>query len=667
VNPLGGSRVSPGVPPLTASRRRFGPDSWAAVLVGLLLLAVPGAAQAALPDGRAYELVSPAEKLGTDINGEPRFSQLLFMPIASSAGDAVAFTAFDALPGSASNGIVNAFRATRGANGWTTEALNSPMGPASFLNLSVVSALDLGLRSYVQAGPLGPPLTPDAAEGISNLYFHDGGGYRLITVGAPASDRGFVSEVLGRSDDLSHVVFTSSRRLGGEGPAGISPLLYDWSPASGRPTLVGRMPNGSIPASPVTLAQPPGIFVGAQHWNPVSANGSRIFFVVAPSAPDRQLFVRIDGSTTRQVSASKRVPVDPVGRRAANFRFAAADGSRAFFTSAEKLTNDATAGIGGGEDLYRYDVARDSLTDLTVDAADARGAEVLGVLGGARDGSRLYFVARGVLAPGGVAGGTNLYLWTDDGSAKGAITRVATGVSSSNWSSDSETFSSRLTSRVTPDGAHLLFESTASLTGYPNAGHFEAYLFEVGGGLTCVSCNPAGTPASVDAFAVGTGDTVALARTLSDDGRRVYFSSAERLVEADRNQVLDAYQYDAETDRLALISAGTGEHPSAFADATPSGSDVHFTTRDRLVGIDRDDSYDVYDARVGGGIAAQNPPPVAECAGALCRDPFGPVPPALLPGSLVPRASPSPKPHRKRKAHRKRRHGGRVIPREVRP
>ena len=58
---------------------------------------------------------------------------------------------------------------------------------------------------------------------------------------------------------------------------------------------------------------------------------------------------------------------------------------------------------------------------------------------------------------------------------------------------------------------------------------------------------------------------------------------------------------------LYLISTGQSAQPSYFGDASTDGTDVFFFTRQSLVGQDQDENYDVYDARVNGGIAAQNP------------------------------------------------------------
>ena len=61
------------------------------------------------------------------------------------------------------------------------------------------------------------------------------------------------------------------------------------------------------------------------------------------------------------------------------------------------------------------------------------------------------------------------------------------------------------------------------------------------------------------------------------------------------------------------------------SDASANGDDAFFLTRQQLVGIDTDDSVDLYDARVGGGLASQNPPPPPPpCQGDDCQPPATP-------------------------------------------
>jgi hypothetical protein len=77
---------------------------------------------------------------------------------------------------------------------------------------------------------------------------------------------------------------------------------------------------------------------------------------------------------------------------------------------------------------------------------------------------------------------------------------------------------------------------------------------------------------------------------------------------------------------LYLISTGESGDPSYFGDASADGSNVFFFTRQSLVNQDRDENDDLYDARVEGGIAAQNQPPPVSCTGEGCLGPVDPSP-----------------------------------------
>ena len=77
-----------------------------------------------------------------------------------------------------------------------------------------------------------------------------------------------------------------------------------------------------------------------------------------------------------------------------------------------------------------------------------------------------------------------------------------------------------------------------------------------------------------------------------------------------------------------LLSGGTSDDQSFFIDASANGDDVFFMTRGQLVPQDRDGSFEVYDARVGGGFSAVAAP---VCTGADCQG----APPAS-PGFATP-------------------------------
>src|SRR3978361_1818936 len=68
-----------------------------------------------------------------------------------------------------------------------------------------------------------------------------------------------------------------------------------------------------------------------------------------------------------------------------------------------------------------------------------------------------------------------------------------------------------------------------------------------------------------------------------------------------------------------LISPGNAPLESILADISEDGRDVFFTTAQKLVGQDNDESPDIYDARIGGGLASQNPPPALQCLRDDCK------------------------------------------------
>jgi Divergent InlB B-repeat domain len=359
-----------------------------------------------------------------------------------------------------------------------------------------------------------------------------------------------------------------------------------------------------------------------------------------------------------------------------------------------------------GRDLYRYSAQPDSdghhLTDLSPDPTDPNGAEVFGLLGASEDGSYVYFVANGVLASGaspGTCQGTpeagsgscNMYLYHD-----GQVSFVAgldiDGHGYENLRMKADTGSSQQkASRVSADGRTLLLRSTSKLTAYENAGRQEFYRYHVGDpNPVCVSCNPTGLPPSGGAPTLGSvqpsgissfSPTPVLSRNLSADGNRVFFETPETLVVDDTNgeagcagasnggsACQDVYEWEAkgtgscESEAqnggcLYLISSGTSTDASYFIDASASGNDAFFFTRSRLVEGDGDTFRDVYDARVGGGLAAQNEPRSAvPCEGDACRQGTTSPPPPASPATSLFSGPGNPKPHHRKAKLKKKRH-----------
>jgi hypothetical protein len=183
-----------------------------------------------------------------------------------------------------------------------------------------------------------------------------------------------------------------------------------------------------------------------------------------------------------------------------------------------------------------------------------------------------------------------------------------------------------------------------------SAGLEQAYRYDSSSQrLSCLSCVPDGAPQSpVEAGRTGSGVEAGIhprkarARAIADQGGRVFFATAAKLVSRDVNGVTDVYEWERmgiggchseerEGGCVYLISSGISPAPSFYLDNDEEGDNVFFATSQGLVDGNAEESYDVYDARVSGGFPQSASP--AECASS-CRAP-GVSPPLPAPLSAV--------------------------------
>ena len=359
-----------------------------------------------------------------------------------------------------------------------------------------------------------------------------------------------------------------------------------------------------------------------------------------------------------------------------------------------------------GNDLYRYDAASGELTDLAPDP-EGNGAEVRAFSAPPTTAPTSTSSPTGCWQKGrarepvrAIARKTSAVNAASTSSTKG---RSASSPASSPRRSDDDFqdwkgggafilgWNSPKVSRVSADGRALLFTSTEKLTDYENEGMPALYLYRVGDPepILCVSCNPTGVSPSGQpslghlartepVFEAGRPPSRVLSRNLSADGDRVFFETAEALVASDTNgeegcPVLglyrvpacqDVYEWEAKGEGsceseaqnggcLYLISSGKSADPSYLADASASGNDVFFFTRERLTDTDIDSFLDVYDARVGRWSCLAKPVPPPPCEGEACRGSGAPSPPVGSPTTPLFSGPGNPKPHHKKSKARK--------------
>ena len=585
-------------------------------LIGAMLVTVaPTPAQAAttLPDGRAYEWVTPT------LSGAVVSATTSVNNVAAS-GNGVTLVTQDAPAGSEGSSWVNPVVATRTPSGWQDDPLSPPLvvPRAGFFSTEQLISADQSQAAFVTDQPL-----VTGAPAGENVYLRNADGTYTLLTDAADDTVAFPGLTLlpepvlaGASADFTHIFFNPLVPQLSQDPVTGGGNLYQW--AHGQLSIVNVLPDGTDGTEAASLAA--GVLPG------ISANGDDVLF---QDSGDSALYLRIDGASTVQVDASQRtIPSNDNNSPAAEPVGITSDGSNVLFTDPGELTNNANMGSTGyGNDLYDYNVNTNVLTDVTPDPniADPNGADVLSVEAVSPDGSYVYFTAQGELAPGATLGQTNLYVEHD-----GNVSYITNGGLLAPFN---EFY-------VTPSGQDAVFAATGNLTGY-NAtdavsGDQDAEVYEYNaatGTLTCDSCRPDGSQPTGSASIPNVAIPVA-----SDDGQRVFFQSTDSVLPAASNGLQSVFEWEADgtgsctqtAGCVFLISPGDGGSPATLFGTDPSGDDVFFASYDDLVPQDQTHQSALFDARVGGGFPMSVSAPPCDSSG-TCQGPVAaplPVPTA---------------------------------------
>ena len=531
-----------------------------------------------LGECRAYEKVSPADKGLGDIVGDGMTT------IAAQAGDAVAFstrTPFGDTVGSGTVGQTQ-YVARRTDDAWAVNAITPtgrPDARQTFFTSTLLKLYSNDLRTVVVRAYDLPGATDDAPL-RNNIYVEDTATRALETVSKSQVETPTIFDFLvypdvfwGLSADARHIAFvTETQFLPDAVP--VVPNVYKW--ANGVLSVASILPDGTAAANG---ADSPANLRGA-----MSADGSRLLFT-ASTGGNPQLFMQIDGRKTAWVSETELDPSDPNYQPDPSVQAVGMtpDGRSVFFTSSAPLVPGDT---GGG--LYRYTDSPNPSSDKNLTRISQ--GDFNQFIGMSDDGDRVYYHTSGA----------EVLVW-DNGTTR----LVSSGVPLEGVGLDLTAAPGN--ARVTPDGMFLALVSDGILPAKVTNNHNEMYLYSLKDNtLTCTSCPSAPATSDVTVLPASThgeptvGSNAFRPRYLSDSGK-VFFSTAEALVPRDTNRVFDAYEYDPTTGELSLLSSGTGKDPSTFADASASGDNVFFVTRQRLVESDRDELVDLYDARTDGG------------------------------------------------------------------
>jgi hypothetical protein len=455
------------------------------LLIAISVIA-PAAAANNLPDGRAYELVTPPDMNG--VTGSVTFN--------APDGNTVDWSALGDCCDSTTGGE-EFFQSQRGSDGWSTKGLTPT--PARSLEgflepqAPVFWARDLGTTIF------NTPETYDPADthpGTLNLYSVGEVGPPVWLSQGPLSPNATPFGVTfdGADPEANTVAFSTRAQLT-ENATGLSEepntppeYLYARDVSKGTTSLVNVSNNGTI-VSPYGASLGNGNFLGqgvvapdqlGTTTNAVSSDGSKMLFESPPSGvkiagpePQPHLYMRdlATGTTT---------PLDdPSSSGFAHYEGASEDGSLVFFTSNEGLAGEST-----DLELYEFNTTTHTIGPAPpMSAIPLSGGDpgeppidghLLGVTAISNDGSHVYFVAESVLTstPNGVGATAqpnepNLYVYDTTVGQTGFVATLGASDVSREGRGGPLIQEPDVTRPAvpTPDGSALAFESKANLTG----------------------------------------------------------------------------------------------------------------------------------------------------------------------------------------------------------
>ncbi len=575
-----------------AGRRLCQTFVWMLVGVGMTA-GLHTADSGAAPSDRTLEWVTAARSdAGPTGAGPAPFTgpanQGMFL---SPDGTAVLYPGSDPFAGQ--TGTQATFRAERNDGVWLSRNMFPPIMTGRYMLFRFINTMTAAddLSRIVLVG--GAPLLTEDTNTTDDIYLAtDAGDLTLLSPGSTDPVR-----YVGRSADAEQIVYQTRANLVPEA-TGTATKLYEWH--DGVISLVGIKPDGAVDAGGASLVQGNESVRDAA----ISHDGSRIVFQspdpeFATPADPVKIYVRIDGTQTVEVSQSHCTRVDCNAASDAKLQWVSGDSRYVFFTTKEQLLDGDTD---GDADLYRYDVHLGQVERLSGGEGVLEGAQA--VLGASSDGNRVYF-----------DGLTGLQAW-DNGELRKiggpsntiqAQVRAIGGCSVPN-------------PEVTPDGAFLLIETSSPFepvgSAEPGPGIWRYDLVQQAWDLVApissgtVDAGPGGM------LGRGSGDC-ATNRSMTDDGTRVFFQTNDQAAAGDVDDELDVYEWHS--GEVSLVSPGRRNYPSTLLMASHDGRDVMFETFDQLVPADRDDVFDVYDARIGGRQALAPVFPAPGCVEDDCQ------------------------------------------------
>jgi hypothetical protein len=520
-------------------------------------------------------------------------------------GDKFAYSTFGPFPGSDAGPFGDWVIAERGTTGWTSTPISFPYSiyemEEPILDLMPIfpAAFSGDLHTVLWLASV--PLTPDGPpEGELALYRKAPGEEFEFVAWIGSGVTFFYGGFADIASDGGRVVFTTKRHLlPADAGRTEGASIYAWE--NGSLELVDVDNGGALLSTCGTQLSTA---------NGMSVSADLVFFTVpAACAGVAKVYVRdLETGTTTQISASQCTRVDCNPPAGATFQGAVRDGSVAFLTTEQQLTNDDHD---VARDLYRYETGTGELTLLSGGSDEAEGEVNSRLVFPSEDGGSVYFRATGEVVPDEATTGEKLFLADSSG-----LRLVAEA-----------TFPPRAEVQLSADGTRAVFVTKSNALPSDTDSQSDVYLFDADEeSLTRVSTGPSGGNGLYSA-AIDSPVKRPEFETMGDerpyyaidaDGERIFLWTEEQLIPEDTNAKVDVYEWW--NGDLGLISSGDGDFDTGFVGASRDGRSVLIVTNSTLIPADVDGgNRDFYIARLEGGFPEPEEP--STCADVLCPGP----------------------------------------------
>lgn len=435
------------------------------------------------------------------------------------------------------------------------------------------------------------PLAADDTDHRGDVYLREPatGTTTLVSQGeagcAPAcGSAAFDARFAAASADGGEVFFVTDEKLA----AADTDSEFDiYLRELGAEPITSLVSAGESPCSP---ACGNGAF-GVVLWG-ISADGSRAFFTTPEALSEFDLDSSGDiysrnlagADTTTLVSRGGEGCAPTCGNSGAVpvFQDSSVDGARVFFTTSEQL-------VGGDEDSVTDAYARDLPGGLTILISGGQpSTDTASFAAASGDGNHVFFTTAESLVLEDEDSVSDIYEWS--GGSFDLVTSAecvsACGV----------TFNA-----ISESAEEVVFSTADSLVAADLDASVDIYRQHVGagapvlvsrGGAGCVGC--------------GDGPVDARFNRASSDGSHVVFASVESLTTDDGDGEDDIYARDVDGGDTSLITTSPSYCPlkkgncgATFVDASVDGLHVFFTTVERFTLDDGDNEVDAYERFLG--------------------------------------------------------------------